>query len=197
MELIICKICNSEKYKTEFLFYPSRNYYDKKCNFCRKNIKKQEYQRNKEKYIERASLYQKTYRIENKDKVAENRRKYRKEQRLINPQYIIKERLRSRLRKLLKSKSIKKEERALELLGCTIPVFVEYIEKKFYNDMTWKNKNFEIDHIIPCCWFDLRNEKHRKICFHYKNLQPLTKKDNLKKLDKVWLVYDLNKNPYI
>jgi hypothetical protein len=64
-------------------------------------------------------------------------------------------------------------------------------------DMSWEKRNFEIDHIIPCAWFDLTIPKHRALCFHFKNMQPLSKKDNLKKGDKVWKTYDITKNPYI
>ena len=191
-----CVKCGLRKLNNEFLYFPSSNYTYKKCNDCRKQEKKQEYKRNKEKYINRAKAYQITYRQENKEKVAENRNRYRKEQRIVNPQFLMKERLHSRLRKAL-WKTSSKEESTLDLLGCTLSAFVMYIERKFYNDMSWAKRNFEIDHIIPCSWFDLTQEKHRRMCFHYTNLQPLTKKDNLLKLDKVWVKYDIKKNPYI
>ena len=176
---MICKECNKDKETSNFLYCPSRNYTVKYCNDCRKKKKKEEYNRNKEKYINRAIVYQKEYRHNNKEKVAINRRKYRKEQRETNPQFLMKERLHSRLRKVLWRKSSKKET-TLELLGCTLDFFVKYIENKFYGKMSWELRNFEIDHKIPCSWFDLTLEKHRKLCFHYTNLQPLTKEDNLK-----------------
>ena len=57
--------------------------------------------------------------------------------------------------------------------------------------MTWDNhgtgangkgmKEWHIDHILPCCTFDLINENEQQKCFFYKNLQPLWAKENLQK----------------
>lgn len=44
----------------------------------------------------------------------------------------------------------------------------------------WKN-GWHIDHIIPCSAFDLSEDSEQRICFNYKNMQPLWQKDNLKK----------------
>lgn len=49
---------------------------------------------------------------------------------------------------------------------------------------TWErymNGEIVIDHIKPCVLFDLTDASQQKECFHYKNLQPLWKIDNLKK----------------
>jgi hypothetical protein len=54
--------------------------------------------------------------------------------------------------------------------------------------MSWDNygrkngiKCWEIDHIRPCCTFDLSKPKEQKKCFYYTNLQPLWATENLKK----------------
>lgn len=56
--------------------------------------------------------------------------------------------------------------------------------------MTWDNlgsgeKNWQIDHIIPCAKFDFSNPTHQRICFNYRNLQPLWAKENNKKKDSL------------
>ncbi len=51
--------------------------------------------------------------------------------------------------------------------------------------MCWEKRNFEIDHIIPCSSFDLTKDENQKACFHYTNLQPLTKEENMKKSNKI------------
>jgi len=57
--------------------------------------------------------------------------------------------------------------------------------------MTWDNhgtgkngkgmKEWHIDHIIPCCKFNLSKDEEQRKCFHYSNLQPLWASDNMKK----------------
>lgn len=51
--------------------------------------------------------------------------------------------------------------------------------------MSWDNfGEWYIDHIKPCCSFDLTDIEQQKKCFHYTNLQPLWAIDNLKKSGK-------------
>ena len=48
--------------------------------------------------------------------------------------------------------------------------------------MNWDNYGqWELDHIKPCCSFDLTKGKEQEECFNYQNLQPLWKIDNIKK----------------
>ena len=68
------------------------------------------------------------------------------------------------------------------LIGCDIGFYKYYIESQFTEGMNWQNSSkWEIDHIIPCCSFDLNNPEQVKICFHYKNTRPLWAYDNRKK----------------
>lgn len=61
---------------------------------------------------------------------------------------------------------------------------------QFEPGMTWDNLGkgegkWQIDHIIPCSYFDLTKEENQRICFNYRNLQPLWAKDNVKKSNKI------------
>ena len=48
--------------------------------------------------------------------------------------------------------------------------------------MTWDNYgDWHVDHIRPCCSFDLTKIEEQNICFHYTNLQPLWAEENFKK----------------
>lgn len=70
----------------------------------------------------------------------------------------------------------------IEYLGCTIKELIEYLENKFCDGMAWENYgNWEIDHIKPISNFDLLDNKQKKELCHYTNLQPLWRKENLKK----------------
>jgi len=75
----------------------------------------------------------------------------------------------------------------LELLGCSLSEYVQYLEAKFKPGMTWGNYGIEwhIDHIIPCSAFDLIMIDEQKKCFHYTNTQPLFAIDNLRKGDSI------------
>ena len=65
------------------------------------------------------------------------------------------------------------------LLGCDGEFLKQYLERtkvpgKDYTDA-------HIDHIIPCCSFDMTDEQQQRMCFHYTNLQLLPAKENLQK----------------
>jgi hypothetical protein len=103
-----------------------------------------------------------------------------------NLNYRISHNLRVYLGISLKRQRLKKTDRTMDLLGCSIVDFRIYIESLFEPGMTWENygKNpgcWEIDHIIPCAVFDLTDPGHRKRCFHFSNMQPLWCPENRRK----------------
>lgn len=94
---------------------------------------------------------------------------------------------RSRTNDAIKRCGASKSSKTLELLGCSLKSLKSYIESKFLDGMNWDNYGYHgwhIDHIRPCCSFDLTDPEQQKQCFHYTNLQPLWAKDNLRKHGK-------------
>ena len=91
--------------------------------------------------------------------------------------------MRSRIGKILRERNIGKQNKSYDLLGCSKKEFIEYFEKLFTEGMSWDKvgSDIHIDHIKPCCSFDLTKEEEQKKCFHYTNLQPLWASDNLSK----------------
>jgi len=90
--------------------------------------------------------------------------------------------LRNRIKRVLKRNS--KKGHTLELLGCSVKFFKQYLENKFAKGMSWDNYGFygwHIDHIKGCKEFDLSKKSEQRKCFHYTNLQPLWATDNLVK----------------
>ena len=80
------------------------------------------------------------------------------------------------LRGNIKSKS------TMKLISCSIENLKQHLEQKFTKGMTWKNYGkWHVDHIKPCCLFNLSKPKEQCKCFHYTNLQPLWAKDNFRK----------------
>lgn len=106
--------------------------------------------------------------------------------RMNTPYMRMKGSLYRRLNHLIKGYS--KDAHMQDYLGCSFRFLKEYLGNKFLDNMTWDNYGkggWVIDHIIPCCNFDLSKEADRYKCFNYKNLQPLWEKDNTRKGGKM------------
>ena len=69
------------------------------------------------------------------------------------------------------------------LVGCSFEQLHKHLESMFRDGMTWENygKTWHIDHIKPCCLFDLTDKQQQIACFNYTNLQPLLAIENQKK----------------
>jgi hypothetical protein len=89
---------------------------------------------------------------------------------------------RGSIRRMLLSENITKLKPTIEYLGCSAEYFLEYLQKKMVDGMTFKN--IHIDHIKPISRFNLQNEEAFLDCCHYTNLQPLLAQDNLIKNNK-------------
>ena len=114
-----------------------------------------------------------------------NFKKWHKKAYEANPQYRVRCILHKNLISALKRQKANKSSKTIKLLGLNYKEFKEYFEKLFRKGMNWENHGeWHIDHIVPCAKFDLTNPEHQKICFNYKNLQPLWAIENLKKSDK-------------
>ena len=152
----------------------------------RRSLRSEE-QRNRDKE------YAKKYRIENAEKIKQyhfgrknqrrtTRKEYFHKKYRSDIEYKLLHNLRSRIKNALKLKA--KDSTTIRLLGCTVIKFKQHIERLFIDGMTWGgvfSGDIHIDHIKPCKKFDLSKISEQKLCFHYTNLQPLWKLDNLKK----------------
>jgi len=102
--------------------------------------------------------------------------------------------LRKQLLEILKHKGIRRQESALELVGCTVQEFKAHLELQFLEGMTWENhgvqrvnglRKWHIDHIMPVDSFDLFDLEQRRQCFHFSNLQSLWAIENIQKSKKI------------
>jgi len=149
------------------------------------------YEKNKDK----ASENNKEYRSKNKDRLSQYGKEYKakpetkdlinnrnKIKRKNNVNFKISSNYRSRLKQALKNKI--KTDTSLDYIGCSVDELKIHLEGLFVSGMSWSNygkTGWHIDHIRPCCSFDLSKEEEIKECFHYTNLQPLWAEDNLEK----------------
>ncbi len=153
----------------------------------KKHIKrrtKQYREHNKEYY----KTYMKEYSKNNREKFNKNNQKWRRKNSDYNKKYReniqnhLAHKISNRIRMALKrnSKSLITEK----LIGCPIKYLKQYLENQFKKGMSWdlfKIGKIHVDHIRPCCKFDLSKKSEQQQCFNYKNLQPLWAKENLSK----------------
>ena len=118
----------------------------------------------------------------NKKKVEIRNNYYNTKQTLMNK---IMCSLRSRAYYILKQNNIKLNMTYAKLLGCKEEEYKLYLQSLFKENMTFENYgDWEIDHIRPISSFKLEDENELKLCFNYKNTQPLWKTENRKKYNK-------------
>lgn len=110
---------------------------------------------------------------------------WEKEYRRTNINRNISSRLRIRVNAVIRYGQ--KSDATEKLLGCSIPALRNHLESLFTPNMNWEEflaGRIHIDHIIPCSAFDLSVPENQFRCFHYSNLQPLWRRDNLRKGSK-------------
>ena len=77
-----------------------------------------------------------------------------------------------------------KEETSMKLVGCDIDFLRVHLESLFKDGMSWDNyglKGWHVDHIRPCKSFDLSDLEQQKVCFNWRNLEPVEGEENMSK----------------
>lgn len=170
-------------------------------------VKRRYYQNNKEAHLEagkrwveanreQVRAYQASYRKRNIQRIREYERDYYRKNRerciqrqlaleRSTPNRKIAATLRKQLNRWVKRSSGRHSTK--ELLGCSFAEFRIWIESKFDPGMSWENygRVWHLDHIMPCCTFDLTRPLHVKTCFHFTNLRPMWARENLSKNRKI------------
>lgn len=208
MSNLFCKKCKTHKESKDFYFNKTKNKFELCCKICRNHGSMANYYKNREKILngyktpeyreKKRESRRERYRSdpEYRKKISDWFKKYhqtprfkeyakeRKKQYLSVPSNRIIHRMSNRIRAVLRGEI--KTSKTKDFLGIEVDEFMKYLESKFLEGMTWKNRrNWHIDHIIPCSYFDMSIEENQKICFYYKNLQPMWGKDNISKGNKI------------
>jgi len=178
-----CKTCSIEKPLTEFYTRKSGKenniIYRKDCKICRDEYVKNWTIKNKSRRLE----IQKKYRDENKESCLKLVREYKKKKYQTDLIFRLKDNISSSIRRYL---TVKKSKKTIDILGCNIEFFIEYIESKFTDGMTWDNHTkfgWHLDHIIPLSSASTEEDLYK--LNHYTNYQPLWWRDNLSKSNKI------------
>lgn len=149
--------------------------------YIRPSRKKGSVKRERKPCISCTKEWLKNYVESNKDTIRKRTNNWYNEKRKNDPIFKFKMNFRRRLREVLKIKS----NTTCEIIGCSYSEFIQYIESKFENWMSWENhgkyngtfnSGWDIDHIIPLSSAKTENEVIN--LNHYTNLQPLCSHKN-------------------
>jgi hypothetical protein len=169
----ICEKCKINKLISEFRVNRKSN--DNHFSICNECWPEPLWNKEKQKAAE------KKYLSKNKDKI---KLKWKKDGQKINRK--IRDSLNHRISGALKSINITKNNKTCTYLNCSIPFLKLWIEFQFQENMDWENYGkWELDHVKPCCSYNLGLIEEQLLCFHWSNLQPLWKEDNIKKGGKI------------
>ena len=198
MDVKICSKCKLEKKHQEFGNDSSRK--DGKSYLCKNCLieKSNKYrEKNKDKVLKSYSEYRKNnkdkmkisrkkYISENKEKITKYRTYYSDKRRKESNVVRISENIRRRINHVFDVKKLNKKNKTFEILGCSIDILLNHLEKQFKEGMTWENHGmygWHIDHIIPLSSAKTEEDIY-KLC-HYTNLQPLWAQENLSKGNRI------------
>lgn len=176
-----CKKClrvyNREQYKRhQTKRLEAKKEYSKKNSEILKQKSKNWYNENRDYSLEQRKIYAQ----KNKDSIKKRQRKYMINKYRSDLHTKIKMNLSKRMRQFFS----KNGSKTIDFIGCSIDDFKTHLEKQFIEGMSWDNYGrggWHVDHIRPCCSFDLTDPEQQRECFHYSNCQPLWERDNILK----------------
>ena len=178
-----CNKCNIIKHITEFNKRKSKKgeyIIRKDCKEC-KNKYNQKY---REENLEEIKKQQNEYSKNNRD----IRNKLFKNKYHIDKNFKIADNLRAKLKHIKRNLILGKMSlKVYELCSCNNNFLKKWFEYLYYlktnEELIWDNlsSNYEIDHVIPVCNFDLTVIQEQKAAFIWSNLQVITREENRNK----------------
>lgn len=172
----ICNKCNIEKDFNEFRIHNTNK--DKLTNSCKSCIN--EYQNF------RYSVTRKSKRVKlTKEEKTEKYRIWQNNRKRIDPNFKLDRNIRNLIQNSFKVVNNKKSSKTVDILGCTVKEFKNYLESKFEDWMNWQNhgkyngtfnSGWDLDHIVPVSSAKTSEDIIR--LNHYTNFQPLCSKVN-------------------
>jgi len=196
----ICNRCNIEKSLSEFDKWFKETgflHIDNRCLKCQKELKQEYYKNNRESELARVKKYVE----EHREEVREYHRLYYLGERSVykrrpriydrkqtDEEYRLMKNTKRRISQLLKKNNIQKDMRSNKIIGCSFEYFSLWLESQFDPNMSWDNYGtyWHIDHVTPCCSFDLLILEERLLCFNWSNCRPLEAKANGSKGDIIF-----------
>ena len=179
------KKCNDALYNDEIGRERKRKTYQENPEERLKRLDaNRKYKKENEKFRDYLKQYQKSRRELNRDEINAYKKEWINDKRKNDLEFKILDNLRHRIKEAIKAGESYKSERTLKLLGCSIAKVKKHLESQFSSTMKWDNHGeWHIDHIRPCSSFDLLDIDQQKLCFNWRNLQPLEGSENNAKRD--------------
>lgn len=175
-----CKGCAKERQQQN---REKQNEYTRKSykkNAPKRKFATREYRKNN---LETVMLTEKKSREKHKEKRLQYSVAYHRQRRQNDPLFKFRHDVSNSIYNSFVRGSHSKDKSCIQILGCEIDFFKEYIQSKFTNGMDFSNYGkWHLDHIIPLS----TGKTHADIeaLNHYTNFQPLWAIDNLKKSNK-------------
>jgi hypothetical protein len=187
----ICTECNEEFSGKAKARYCSECLVERQKIRCRnykaKNKQKiSEYNKTyKQDHKQEISEYNKEYDKNNRTEIQNRQTKYQRNRRMTDPIFKMCGTLRNRMNKFISRKG--RNSSMSELLGCTYDDLILWLEYQFDADMSMSNHGdvWHCDHVIPCSLFDQLDENEQQICWHWSNIKPMHKSENISKQNKL------------
>jgi hypothetical protein len=177
-----CSSCNVDLALDQFGSYKVKNGTIKLRSECKACRVKREAHRNKA-HPEKHNEYAKKWKQDNKDSVRAYENKRVKEKRQTDEQFKLRTDLTSHLRHF-----ITETRKTIKHLNCNFQQFKTWFGYQFKPGMSWDDKKtWEVDHVIPLSYFDLKDPEQYKIACHWTNTRPITSENNKLKSNHVQL----------
>jgi hypothetical protein len=178
----ICIKCNILKEYTKFpIRKDSKDGYRNSCKVC-------EYEKTKKWKEENSDItkeYNKKYLLDNKEKLNKYKNNWFNEKMKSDSNFKLKRKIKTTIKDAFRGKPYRRNQKIIDILGCSTENFKLYLESKFEYWMSWENHglyngelNFgwDIDHIIPIS--TAKTEEDVIKLSHFSNFQPLCSKTN-------------------
>lgn len=135
---------------------------------------------------ESISVYNHNYNLANREAIRVRQNSTRAIRRQTDENFYIATMLRSNLNKFIKTNGRSCAQFVQVIINCSWDNFCLWLTYLFDSYMSMENYGsyWTIDHVDPCCAFDLTKTSDMVKCFHWSNLRPLKKLDNQKKTGK-------------
>jgi 5-methylcytosine-specific restriction endonuclease McrA len=136
------------------------------------------FQRNRTQRLESMKEYSKN----NRDALNQSVKRRESERRKTDPVFIITKRMRARLGAFTRSKNVPKQGHTFILIGTSPTGLVGHLQAQAPGEDL---KVMQTDHIFPLSRYNIGSEVAQSMAMHKSNLQPLTRKENNDKADRL------------